>query len=437
MRRSPGPERLQTALNGANAEAPSAIGLVLRLPNMAGPGVATRNQVRERRRALEHARALLRRHILIDGHNDLPWAIRINEHAPGDLVAYDLRRRTTGQTDLRRLRTGGVGGQFWSVFVPAEIGSGFARMQLEQLELARRMIARYPRDLELCWSAREVRQAFARGRVASLLGMEGGHVLENSMGALRAFHELGARYMTLTHNLTNDWADSATGEPRHGGLSDFGREVVREMNRLGMLVDLSHVAPATMRNALETTEAPIMFSHSSARALCDVPRNVPDEILKRIPANGGVVMVTFVAGFVSPDAAKVLIPAITEATRRMQGITNEGARRALARELIDSLDVPIPPLSLAADHVEHVARVAGAEHVGIGGDFDGTVFSTQGLEDVSGYPNLFAELILRGWTDTDLARLAGGNVLRVMAEAEAVARRLHRAGRQPSLAKLS
>ncbi len=385
---------------------------------------------------MEHARALLRRHILIDGHNDLPWAIRTNEQAPGDLVAYDLRRRTAGQTDLRRLRIGGVGGQFWSVFVPAESGTGFARMQLEQLELARRMIARYPRDLEPCWTAREVRQAFARGRVASLLGMEGGHVLENSMGVLRAFRDLGARYLTLTHNLTNDWADSATDEPRHGGLSPFGREVVREMNRLGMLVDLSHVAPTTMRDAIKTSDAPIIFSHSSARALCDVPRNVPDEILKRVTANGGVVMVTFVAGFVSPEAAAVLIPAIAEATRRLEGITDEAARRAISHEVIEGLDVPIPPLSMVADHVEHVARVAGVEHVGLGGDFDGSIFNTQGLEDVSGYPNLFAELILRGWTDVDLARLAGGNVLRVMAEAEAVARRLNRAGQQAALAKL-
>jgi membrane dipeptidase len=398
--------------------------------------MATRNEYRERQRALEHARVLLRRYILIDGHNDLPWAIRINDVAPGDLATYDLRRKTTGQTDLRRLRAGGVGGQFWSVYVPAEIGSGFAWMQLEQLELARRMIASYPRHLELCWSARQVRESFARGRIASLLGMEGGHVLENSMGALRAFGDLGARYLTLTHNLTTDWADSATDEPRHGGLSPFGREVVEEMNRLGMLVDLSHVAAATMHAALDTSQAPVIFSHSSARALCDVPRNVPDELLRRMAANGGVVMVTFVAGFVSPEAAAVLIPAITEVTRRLQGVTDESARRAISREMIDSLDVPIPPLSLAADHVEHVTRVAGVDHVGIGGDFDGTVFSTQGLEDVSGYPNLFAELILRGWTDADLARLGGANVLRVMADAEGVAQRLRRTGRRASLAKL-
>jgi membrane dipeptidase len=380
------------------------------------------------RSALAHARDLLKRHILIDGHNDLPWAIRMAE-PPDDLEAYDLRRRTPGHTDLARLRRGGVGGQFWSVYVPAEAGSGFARMQLEQIDLTRRLIARYPRHLELCWSAREVRDAFDRGRIASMIGMEGGHVIEGSLGALRAYAELGARYMTLTHNVSTEWADSATDAPRHGGLTPFGREVVAEMNRLGLLVDLSHVAETTMRDALESSEAPVIFSHSSAKALCDVPRNVPDEILQLVASNGGVVMVTFVAGFVSPAAAAVLVPAIAEADKRLDGVTDPAVIRQIQREVIESLDVPIPPPSMVADHVEHVARVAGVEHVGLGGDFDGSTFQTDGLNDVSGYPNLFAELIDRGWTDGDLARLAGGNALRVMGEAEAVAKRLSRAAR--------
>jgi membrane dipeptidase len=380
---------------------------------------------RSRRLALEHARELLRRHILIDGHNDLPWAIRTADRAPGDLAAHDLHRRLEGHTDLRRLRRGGVGGQFWSVYVPAGgEGDSFARIQLEQLDLARRLVARYPRDLALCWSAREVRDAFAGGRIASLLGMEGGHVLENSLGALRAFRDLGARYMTLTHGRNTDWADSATDEPRHGGLTDFGCEVVREMNRLGMLVDLSHTAPSTMHAALDTSVAPVIFSHSSARAVCDVPRNVPDEVLRRIPANGGVVMVTFVASFVSPSAAAVLAPAMAEAERRQEGVTDPAAKRAIRREVIGSLRVPIPSLSMVADHVEHVARVAGVDHVGVGGDFDGTLFTARGLKDVAGYPNLFAELILRDWSDRDLARLAGANVMRVMRETETVASRL-------------
>ena len=375
-----------------------------------------------------HAREFLRHHILIDGHNDLPWAIHTFEDAPDDLVAYDLRGRTPGHTDLARLRRGGVGGQFWSVYVPAEIGSGFARVQLEQIDLARRMIARYPRQLELCWSAREVRDAFDRGRIASLLGMEGGHVIENSLGALRAYRDLGARYMTLTHNQTTDWADSATDAARHSGLTPFGREVVAEMNRLGMLVDLSHVAPTTMRDVLDTSEAPVIFSHSSARALCDVPRNVPDEILRLVPSNGGVVMVTFVAGFVSPAAAAIMVPAIAKADKRLQKAKDPEAQRAVMREVFETLEVPLPPLTMVADHVEHIARVAGVEHVGLGGDFDGSFFQTDGLRDVAGYPNLFAELIRRGWTDGHLARLAGTNVLRVMREAEAVGARLQRRG---------
>ncbi len=394
------------------------------------------------RSAPQHARDLLRRHILIDGHNDLPWTIRNAEGAPNDVAAYELVRERRqpgtgrGHTDFARARRGGLGGQFWSVYVPGEGGMDArpARTQLEQLDLARRLIERYPRHLRFAWTAREVREAFAAGRIASLLGMEGGHAIENSLGALRAFADLGARYMTLTHNKTNDWADSATDAPRHDGLSDFGREVVREMNRIGMLVDLSHVAPSTMHDALDTSEAPVIFSHSSTRALCDVPRNVPDEILRRVPANGGVVMVTFVAGFVSPDAAAVLVPAIARVGELLAGVTDPAERRAIQRRELESLDMPIPPLSMVADHVEHVVRLAGVEHVGLGGDFDGTVFLTRGLEDVSGYPNLFAELIRRGWTDGDLARLAGGNVLRVMREAEGVAARLQRAGRQPSLA---
>ncbi|MEX0629527.1 MAG: dipeptidase [Chloroflexota bacterium] len=372
---------------------------------------------------LRRARELLARHPLIDGHNDLPWTIRKYPAAPGDLDAYDLHRPapSPGQTDLPRLRSGGVGGQFWSVYVPGEGPSGRALLQLEQLDLARRLIQRYPDELELCRTADEVDRAMNAGRIASLLGMEGGHVLEGSLGALRAFWELGARYLTLTHNTTNEIADSATGEPRHGGLSAFGRQVVAEMNRLGMLVDLSHVATASMADALDASRAPVIFSHSSARALCDVARNVPDEILRRMPASGGVVMVTFVSGFVSPEAAAVLVPAIAEFYRRADGVTDLDARQALEEEIIESLKPPIPPLSMVADHVDHVARVAGHDHVGIGGDYDGNRFWPVGLEDVSGYPYLFAELLRRGWTEDNLARLANGNILRVMRDAESVA----------------
>ena len=377
---------------------------------------------------LDRARALLRTTPVVDGHNDLPWTIRQFPDAPGDLEAYDLSRPTRGHTDLARLRAGGVGGQFWSVFVPAEIGSGYARAQLEQLDLARRLVARYPDDLALCTTADEVEEAQANGRIASLLGMEGGHVLEGSLGALRAYRSLGAAYLTLTHNATTDWADAATDEPVHGGLSDLGRAVVAEMNRLGMLVDLSHTAPATMADALDASESPVIFSHSNARALCDVPRNVPDEILRRLPANGGVCMITFVAGFTLQATADAILPAYAEIDRRSAGVSDPAELRRIRADVVGSLDVPLPTVADVADHVEHVARVAGTEHVGIGGDFDGSIIWPIGLEDTSGYPNLFAELLARGWTDADLARLASGNILRVMRAAEAVAAEAAAAG---------
>lgn len=372
---------------------------------------------------LPEARAVLARHPLIDGHNDLPWEIRKYPAAPGDLDAYDLRVRAPepGDTDIPRLRAGGVGGQFWSVYVPGEGQAPRALLQLEQLDLARRMVAHYPDDLALCLTAGDVDRALDEGRIASLLGMEGGHVLESSLGALRAFWELGARYLTLTHNTSNEIGDSGTDAPRHGGLSAFGREVVAEMNRLGMLVDLSHTSVETMRDALDVSRAPIIFSHSSARALCDVARNVPDEILGRVAANGGVVMVTFVAGFISPEAAAVLIPAIAEFGRRAAGIKDVAVREALSREIVDSLEVPSPPLEMVADHVEHVVRVAGHDHVGIGGDYDGSTFWPVDLDDVSCYPNLFAELLRRGWTEEQLAKLANGNIRRVLRDAETAA----------------
>ncbi|HET7686508.1 MAG TPA: dipeptidase, partial [Candidatus Limnocylindria bacterium] len=359
----------------------------------------------DRDRHLERARELLRAHPVFDGHNDLPWTIRQDETAAGDVTRYDLRTRTRGHTDLPRLRAGGVGAQFWSVFVPARAdvsGRGFGEIQLEQIDLAHRMIARYPDDLAFCRSADEVEAAMAAGRVASLLGMEGGHVIENSLEALRRFHELGAAYLTLTHTATIDWADAATDAPRSGGLAPFGREVVREMNRLGMLVDLSHVSPDTMRDALDASAAPVIFSHSSARAVCDVARNVPDRILARLPANGGICMVTFVAGFVSPAAAAALVPAMAEFERRSAGIGDLRALRRLRDEIVGAVDVPLPGVAEVADHVEHVARVAGHDHVGLGGDFDGSLLFPTGLEDVSGYPRLIAELIARGWTDAQL-----------------------------------
>ena len=282
------------------------------------------------------------------------------------------------------------------------------------------MIDRYPGDLALCRTADEVEAAMAAGRIASLLGMEGGHVIEGSLGTLRMFGELGAAYLTLTHSATTDWADSATDAPRHGGLSAFGRNVVREMNRLGMLVDCSHVSPATMADALDTSIAPIIFSHSSPRAVCDVPRNVPDAILGRLPANGGLCMVTFVASFVSAATAKVVEPAIEEVRRRSEGLDPTEVRQ-LTDEVLAGVEIPLPGVAEVADHVDHVARVAGHDHVGLGGDFDGTLLLPIGLEDVAGYPRLIAELIGRGWTDDQLAGLTCRNALRVLRDVEAVA----------------
>jgi membrane dipeptidase len=375
--------------------------------------------------ALGHARKLLQSAILVDGHNDLPWAIRTNKAAPSDVAAYDLRKPTTGQTDLARLELGGVGAQFWSVYIPGEIGSGFARTQLEQIDIARRMIARYPDRLQLAASVADIRAAHRAGRIASLMGMEGGHAIENSLGALRAFYDLGVRYMTLTHNVHLDWADSQALPPVHGGLTPFGEQVVLEMNKLGMLVDLSHTADATMDDALRVSQAPVIFSHSSARAICDVPRNVPDDILKRLKANGGVVMVTFVAGFIDPAVAAVQIPAMAEINKRAAGKSIE-EREKIEDEVLGKTQVPKVSIAKVADHIEHIRDVAGVEHVGLGGDFDGNSLWPEGLSDVSMYPNLFAELIRRGWSDRDLKLLAGENLLRAMEQAEAVSRRLSR-----------
>ena len=369
-------------------------------------------------RNLERALRVLRTTPLVDGHNDLPWAIREHPMRPRDVEAYDLRIRTAGHTDLDRLRRGLVGGQFWSVYVPGDYrDSGYARVQLEQIDLARQIIAKYPDRFTLALTADDVRRAFRRGRIGSVIGMEGGHVIENSLGALRAYYDLGARYMTLTHNVTLDWADAAVDSARHGGLSPFGEEVVREMNRLGMLVDLSHVSPATMSDALNVTEAPVIFSHSSARALANVPRNVPDSILRRLPANGGVVMVTFVPGFISQDLADHAV-----ARRRFGADTASAAFRAW----LAANPRPRATLSQVADHIDHIRRVAGVDHVGIGGDFDGISEVIAGLEDVSTYPRLFAELARRGWSDADLRKLAGENVLRAWATAEQVAARARR-----------
>jgi membrane dipeptidase len=344
----------------------------------------------------ERIEALLEGHGIVDGHNDLLWVAR-------EQVGYDFDRleltdsgacRTIGaHTDLPRLRAGGVGAQFWSVFVPATYtGEEAVTATLEQIDGCHTMIRRYADQLALATTVEGVDRAWQQGRIASLMGAEGGHQINGSLGTLRMLHRLGVRYLTLTHNDNVPWADSATDEPVHGGLSDFGREVVAEMNRIGMLVDLSHVSADVMRQALDVSTVPVIFSHSSARALTDHPRNVPDDVLARLAGNGGVCMVTFVPMFVN------------QAARDWAAAGEEGEH-------------PRVTLDDVVAHVEHVREVAGVDHVGLGGDYDGTDWLPEGLEDVTGYPRLLAALADRGWSDDELAGLAWRNVLRAMGDA--------------------
>jgi membrane dipeptidase len=381
------------------------------------------------------ARDLLRRFPLIDGHNDLPWELR--EAGCPDPAQPDLRQPVSfTHTDLPRLAAGGVGAQFWSVYVPAALqGDAAVAATLEQIDFTRRMISAYPGVLELALSAADVERINAAGKIASLIGAEGGHSIASSLGVLRMMYSLGVRYLTLTHAANVPWADSATDEPAAGGLTAFGRLVTGEMQRLGMLVDLSHVSAATMAGALDAAQAPVIFSHSSARALCDHPRNVPDEILARLPAAGGVCMVTFVPAFVSQQVRDADRELLAEMER--QGLDPaDRASRARARAARAATH-PAPRATVAqvADHVDHVRAVAGVDHVGIGGDFDGTDELPDGLTDVSCYPALISELLGRGWSEADCARLTRENVLRVMRDAEAAARAIS-ARRGPGTARI-
>ena len=381
------------------------------------------------------ARELLSQFPLVDGHNDLAWELR--EAGREDLSTTDLASPVEfTHTDLPRIAAGGLSAQFWSVYVPATLqGDGAVVATLEQVDLVRRMIGRYPDVLELALTAADVDRIFAAGKVASLIGAEGGHSIASSMGVLRVLYRIGVRYLTLTHNANVPWADSATDEPKAGGLTAFGREVVREMQRLGMLVDLSHVSPATMHDALETAEAPIIFSHSSARAVCDHPRNVPDEILARLPANRGVCMVTFVPAFVSPECQAWENDLTAEMERRGMQPWDWPSRARMRQEWLPGHPRPAATLAQVARHIEHVREVAGIDHVGIGSDFDGTDQVPEGLTDVSCYPALFADLLGRGWSEEDCRLLAGGNILRAMREAEEAARAIGER-RGPSTARI-
>ena len=359
--------------------------------------------------------------ILFDGHNDLPWHLRMSGDMAFDKI--DLTQRlTTGHTDIPRIREGGLKAQFWSVYIPSAQPNP-ARTVLDQIDLVYRMVDRYPDTFAMAFSADDVERIAKEGKVASLIGIEGGVAIEEDLAMLRMFARLGARYMTLAHNKTLDWVDAATDDPKHDGLTEFGERVVKEMNRLGMLVDISHCSPATMADVLRVTKAPLIASHSSARGLADHPRNVPDEILKQLPANGGVIMVNFYSGFIVPEAAR----AGQAARRELRAKFPDPAEYAKAYEAwADEHPSPRGSLAIVADHIEHIIKVAGIDHVGIGSDFDGIESTPVGLEDVSTYPRLTDELLRRGHSDDDVRKILGGNILRAFRRAGEVASELRK-----------
>ena len=385
------------------------------------------------------ARRILERSPLIDGHNDLPWALRQgfgNDPHAVDLTQDQSANPTTLHTDIPRLRQGGVGAQFWSVYVPASLPPvEAAKATFEQIDSVKRLVGAHPDVFELAYTADDIERVHRRGRIASLIGMEGGYSIDDSLGLLREFHDAGARYMTLTHSTTTTWADSATDAPKWGGLNPFGEEVVREMNRLGMMVDLSHVSEETMLDAMRVSEAPVIFSHSSARAVTNHPRNVPDAVLRMMAEDGGVVMVTFVPGFISePVRAWGAARAAEEA--RLKSL-NPGDPDAVAGGLRTWMAANVQPRATLDDvvaHIQHVRDVAGIDHVGLGGDFDGVGSLPDGVESVAAYPRILAALMARGWTEADIRKLAGRNVLRVMRAVEAVA--VAKCDDRPNLSRL-
>lgn len=381
-------------------------------------------------RYLQTVRQILKQVPLIDGHNDVPWQYR--KRTSNDFSALDLASDTAHLTppmhsDIPRLRAGGLGGQFWSVYVPTKLsGAEAVQATIEQIDVVHRMCARYPEAFELALTADDVERIHRNGKIASLIGMEGGHSINNSLGTLRMMYRLGARYMTLTHVKNTDWADAAGDEAKHHGLTPFGEDVVREMNRLGMLVDLSHVTDDTMRAALRVSKAPVIFSHSSARAICDHVRNVPDDVLRMTATNGGVVMVCFLPSYTTEADRKDGELAKTERDRLMELHGEDVAKvnAGMAEWRTTHPDPNAATLSYVADHIDHIRKIIGVDHIGVGGDFDGFSGGVKGLEDVSKYPDLFAELLRRGYSKDDIKKIAGLNVLRALRGAERVAKEL-------------
>ena len=418
-------------------------GMLIFLTALMGPGASARGQSAwepPSEALIAQARAILKQVPLIDGHNDVPWQYRKRVH--NRVEDIDLAKSTAGldppmHTDIPRLRAGGVGGQFWSVYVSADRkGPNAVQATMEQIDVVHRLVARYPGDLALALTADDIERIHGAGKIASLIGLEGGHSINNSLGALREFYRAGARYMTMTHSQNTDWADASTAPPVHDGLTPFGREVVREMNRLGMLVDLSHVAPKTMHDLLDVTRAPVIFSHSSARAVTDHPRNVPDDVLKRVRKNGGLVMVTFVTGFVN-EARRQHWALESAEEERLKSLYPHDVAAVESGLTAWQAAQPPPPVTIrdVADHCDHIRAVAGSDHLGIGSDFDGISTTPEGLEDVSTFPVLIAELLRRGYSEQEVKNVAGLNLLRVFRAAEKAAARLQRKG-GPSSARI-
>jgi membrane dipeptidase len=370
----------------------------------------------------DEAKALHKSCLVVDGHNDLPWQFR--EKKDLSFLTLDISRpQKTIHTDLPRLREGGVGAQFWAAYVPVSTTKDHAaiRMTLEQIDVIHRMVKAYPNDLEFARTADDIDRIHKSGKIASLIGVEGGHSIDNSLGVLRCYYDLGVRYMTLTHSENTDWADSATDEPKLHGLSPFGEEVVHEMNRLGMMVDISHVSADTMRHVLKVTRAPVIFSHSSAFALADHPRNVPDDVLQQMPKNGGVVMVNFYSGFIVPEAAR-LRKRMFETARELKAKypDEKEFETAMAQYRKDN-PIPRGDIHMVVDHIEHIIKVAGIDHVGLGSDFDGIDSTPEGLDDVSRYPYITQELLNRGYKPDQIRKVLGENFMRTFRAIEQAA----------------
>jgi membrane dipeptidase len=382
---------------------------------------------REPVKLTDEARRIQREALLIDGHNDLPW--RFREEGDLALRKIDIRQlQKKLHTDIPRLREGGIGAQFWSAYVPAETAKkGTAvRMTLEQIDVIKRMVAAYPDTFEMAHTADDIVRIHKEGKIASLIGVEGGHSIDNSLGVLRMLYALGVRYMTLTHSETLDWADSATDEAKHHGLTEFGEQVVREMNRLGMLVDISHVSADTMRHALRVTRAPVIASHSSAYAVAQHPRNVPDDVLQLVKKNGGVIMVNFYPGFVVPEAARLTRDIFEQARELRKKYPDDREFRAAIRQWQKEHPIPTGSVHHVVDHIEHIIKVAGVDHVGLGSDYDGISTVPKQLEDVSCYPYITQELLNRGHGKEEILKILGGNLLRVLRQAEQTAREIRK-----------